>query len=86
MLKEKMYNYNHLWSDFPHEIGIFLGYPLWDVEGFIANKGQNYKLCGYWKVYEDVSGAIDRFREYDTLREDAVRVFKERIERNNRKN
>jgi len=26
---------------FPHEIGVFLGYPLEDVMGFISNKGHN---------------------------------------------
>ena len=35
---------------FPHESGIFLGYPLEDVCGFIANKGNHAKLCGEWKV------------------------------------
>lgn len=37
--------------EFPHEIGVFLGYPLGDVIGFIENKGKNYKYLGYWKVY-----------------------------------
>lgn len=36
---------------FPHEIGLFLGYPPEDVEGFIKNKGNNCKVCGFWKVY-----------------------------------
>lgn len=36
---------------FPHEIGIFLGYPLEDVIGFIENRGKNCKYCGFWKVY-----------------------------------
>ncbi|MGN0305845.1 MAG: DUF3793 family protein [Lachnospiraceae bacterium] len=36
---------------FPHEIGIFLGYPLEDVTGFIENQGKNCKYCGFWKVY-----------------------------------
>lgn len=36
---------------FPHEIGVFLGYPLEDVIGFIENRGQNCKCCGFWKVY-----------------------------------
>ena len=30
--------------EFPHEIGLFLGYPFEDVMGFIENKGENY-LC-----------------------------------------
>lgn len=46
---------------FPHEIGLFLGYPLEDVKGFIANGGQNCKSCGYWKVYGDVETAEKRF-------------------------
>ena len=37
--------------DFPHEIGIFLGYPLGDVIGFIQNQGRNYTCCGHWKCY-----------------------------------
>lgn len=36
---------------FPHEIGIFLGYPLEDVVGFIYNEGKNFLLSGLWKVY-----------------------------------
>lgn len=28
---------------FPHEIGLFLGYPLGDVAGFIRNRGKNCK-------------------------------------------
>lgn len=38
-------------ESFPHEIGLFLGYPLHDVKGFIANKGENACCCGCWKVY-----------------------------------
>jgi hypothetical protein len=38
-------------NEFPHEIGIFLGYPLVDVLGFIQNKGNNWKCSGLWKVY-----------------------------------
>ncbi len=36
---------------FPHEIGVFLGYPLHDVEGFIRHGGRNYCCKGCWKVY-----------------------------------
>lgn len=36
---------------FPHEIGLFLGYPLDDVIGFIENKGENFLCSGCWKVY-----------------------------------
>ncbi|EXM37512.1 MAG: DUF3793 family protein [Ruminococcus sp.] len=55
-------------SDFPHEIGIFLGYPLEDVKGFIANCGQKCKLCGVWKVYGDVERAKAMFECYKQCR------------------
>ncbi|WP_400206996.1 DUF3793 family protein [Candidatus Methanomassiliicoccus intestinalis] len=47
----------------PHEIGLFLGYPLADVIGFINNKGQNYLCCGCWKVYADAAQAQATFGE-----------------------
>ena len=51
-------------TDFPHEIGIFLGYPLDDVEGFIKNKGQNFLLNGYWKVYSNKEEKEKIFKAY----------------------
>ena len=39
--------------EFPHEIGVFLGYPLRDVIGFIENHGRNFTCCGFWKSYGD---------------------------------
>ncbi len=40
-----------LGGGFPHEIGLFLDYPLGDVEGFIRHAGAHYKCSGCWKVY-----------------------------------
>ncbi len=51
-------------QDFPHEIGIFLGYPLADIKGFIQHKGANYKLVGCWKVYSDEKQAKALFDSY----------------------
>lgn len=51
-------------KDFPHEIGIFLGYPPEDVEGFIRNKGKDCKCCGDWKVYGDVKRAKKCFANH----------------------
>ena len=50
---------------FPHEIGIFLGYPLCDVIGFIENKGKSYKNCGKWKVYGCKRESQILFDKYD---------------------
>lgn len=49
---------------FPHEIGIFLGYPLQDVQGFIQNKGKDFSLCGFWKVYSEPQRAEKLFAQY----------------------
>lgn len=51
-------------EDFPHEIGIFLGYPLYDVEKFIKNK-DHCKLVGYWKVYGNMKNSQKTFDRYD---------------------
>ena len=55
-------------KDFPHEIGLFLGYPIEDVEGFRRNGGQGYKCCGLWKVYSDVDRAQKCFHQYSCCR------------------
>lgn len=46
---------------FPHEIGLFLGYPPEDVQGFIENQAENFKCVGCWKVYGDVEQAQKKF-------------------------
>ena len=38
---------------FPHEVGVFLGYPAADVQGFMEHGGRGYKCRGNWKVYGD---------------------------------
>ena len=49
---------------FPHEIGLFLGYPAEDVQGFIRHRGKGCKRCGCWKVYGDEQAAQARFDAY----------------------
>ena len=55
-------------GEFPHEIGVFLGYPVEDVIGFMENKGKNYVLCKYWKVYHHAERAKYTFESYDRCR------------------
>lgn len=50
-------------GDFPHEIGLFLGYPPEDVEGFMYRKDEA-KYTGCWKVYGDVESAKRTFARY----------------------
>ncbi|MDO4556588.1 MAG: DUF3793 family protein [Lachnospiraceae bacterium] len=60
---------------FPHEIGIFLDYPLGDVIGFIQNAGQNYKCAGCWKVYCNECDTIKTFAKYKKCRDIYTRLW-----------
>lgn len=51
-------------DDFPHEIGLFLGYPPEDVAGFIRHHAKNYKCVGCWKVYGDAEKCRRLFASY----------------------
>ena len=62
---------------FPHEIGLFLGYPVEDVKGFIENKGRNYKCMGYWKVYCNECEAKKTFEKYKKCIDVYTRVYLE---------
>ena len=59
-------------ESYPHEMGIFLGYPLEDVKGFIQHGGKDSRYTGYWKVYGDVVQAKQTFQAYDDAKECAV--------------
>ena len=49
-------------EEFPHEIGLFLGYPPEDVQGFLDHRP--CKCCGCWKVYGDENKAKKTFDLY----------------------
>lgn len=51
-------------DDFPHEVGLFLGYPPEDVKGFINKDEKNHKCTGCWKVYGDEEKAKKTFAKY----------------------
>lgn len=62
-------------DEFPHEIGVFLGYPLCDILGFICNEGRNCLCCGCWKVYANPDQAQRLFARYKKCTEAYVRLF-----------
>lgn len=64
-------------GNFPHEIGVFLGYPLGDVIGFIENAGQNCKCAGCWKVYCNECEAVKTFARFNKCRDIYLRLWKE---------
>lgn len=62
---------------FPHEIGVFLGYPLGDVMGFMKNEGKNCKCTGCWKVYGDEIQARACFARLDGCRNAYRRLWRQ---------
>ena len=62
---------------FPHEIGVFLGYPVADVIGFIRNGGRNCLCAGCWKAYANESEARRTFARLDKCRSVYTRMYAE---------
>ncbi|MBR4027914.1 MAG: DUF3793 family protein [Lachnospiraceae bacterium] len=62
-------------AQFPHEMGVLLGYPVEDVRGFIEHKGQNFLYSGYWKVYQDVAQKKALFAKYEEAKETLIRLL-----------
>lgn len=56
-------------KSFPHEIGLFLGYPADDVMQYVKTGGQNCLFCGYWKVYSNPQQALQVFHQYTECKE-----------------
>jgi hypothetical protein len=75
LLVTLMQRYQHYKTDFPHEIGIILGYPLKDVEDFIRYEGNNYLFAGCWKVYHNADQAKKIFHHYEKVRNSALRIL-----------
>lgn len=64
-------------TGFPHEIGLFLGYPLEDVIGFIENSGKNSRCSGCWKAYRNEGEAAKLFYRYRKCKEVYQKMFTE---------
>ena len=75
--RRRYQSYSRGMKDFPHEMGILLGYPVEDVEGFILHKGGSYLCNGYWKVYYNVSQKQRTFRWYSFAEHHLLCLLKE---------
>ena len=62
---------------FPHEIGLFLGYPPEDVDAFMKNGAAGAKCIGVWKVYGDVETARRKFAQYKKCTQLYCEAFRE---------
>ncbi len=57
--------------DLPHEVGIFIGYPLKDVAGFMRNIPSTPVHNGVWRVYGDARESLVRMKEYAQIETEA---------------
>ena len=61
-------------GEFPHEIGLFLGYDPEDVNGYLENKEPS-DLKGYWKVYVNEEEKRKLFSKYKKC----TKVYSDRL-------
>ena len=67
--RQRYVEYRNQGGDFPHEMGLLLGYPVEDVQGFIEHKGKDYLYAGYWKVYTDLEEKKALFEAFESAKE-----------------
>lgn len=63
-------------DEFPHEIGLFLGYPAEDVCAFMEHRECDLKCIGCWKVYGDEAAAQKTFAKFRKCNEIYRRCWK----------
>ena len=56
-------------------MGIFLGYPIEDVIGYLKNNGKNSICVGYWKVYKDKEEKQKLFKEFECAKNNVIRYL-----------
>lgn len=73
----------HLKSRFkrscPHEVGIFLGYPIADVAMFVNCPNKACLKVGYWKVYHNLEQAEYIFQKYDNIKTNIINLINQGI-------
>ena len=60
-------------GEIPHEVGVFIGYPLKDVAGFMRHIPATPVHHGAWRVYGGADESLERMRIYKDA-EDEARV------------
>ena len=60
-------------DEFPHEIGVFLGYDLDDIKSFIS--GDKCIYVGYWKVYSRLNEKMEIFNKYTKCRDCVINLI-----------
>ncbi len=63
-------------KDFPHEIGLFLGYPPKDVKGFMKSPCEGVQCSGCWKAYTNCKKAKKTFKQFKKC----TRIYRKKAE------
>ncbi|MBQ4200055.1 MAG: DUF3793 family protein [Kiritimatiellae bacterium] len=63
--------------ELPHEVGIFIGYPLKDVAGFLARLPATPVHRGVWRVYGGAEESLRRMRLYAATEANARKVLEQ---------
>ena len=59
----------------PHEVGVFIGYPAKDVQGFIDNLPRTTIHRGNWVIFGDAGESLARMELYRRVESFAATVF-----------
>lgn len=70
---------------FPHEIGVFLGYPLKDVLGFMGLQPLPYTKTQGWRIYGEERPSNEVYENYRKARR-MMRALAEHIDHDGQKN
>ena len=64
-------------SDMPHEVGLFIGYPLKDVMGFMARLPATplHGRHGAWRIYGGVGESLARMDRYEREETEAADIL-----------
>lgn len=65
-------------TQMPHEIGLFLGYPLKDVAGFIGCSDKPCTACRMWRIYGEPEASLALSDRYANCRRSMAKQLCER--------
>lgn len=56
-------------EDFPHEIGLFLGYPFKDVLGFMGKTSLRLVTVKGWRYYGNATSSLKKYNTFKSAKE-----------------
>ena len=63
-------------TEMPHEVGVFIGYPLKDVAGFMRCLPSTPVHRGAWRVYGEARASMEKMRLYASVEAEARTALK----------